>query len=231
MKIVAFVPMRHHSARVPGKNYRMIAGKPLYHHILDTLLTVPEINEVVVDTDSPIIMEGLEKDYPTVKRLLRPENLRADDVPMNEILVYDTGCFPADLYIQTHSTNPMLKGETISGAIKALQEKSYAYDSLFSVTRIQKRLFDQLGRPINHNPNIMLRTQDLPPVYEENSCIFIFTREILMKRHTRTGDRPLMYEIDPLEAQDIDNDTEFTVTEMLMNLRKKESEGTAEKKN
>ncbi len=51
-KIIALVPMRHHSQRVPGKNFRQLAGKPLYQHIIGTLLKVPEINGILVDTDS-----------------------------------------------------------------------------------------------------------------------------------------------------------------------------------
>ncbi len=219
MKIVAFVPMRHNSVRVEGKNYRMLAGKPLYHYIMEALLAVPEINEVVVDTDSPVVMEGLTKDFPTVKSLLRPEALRADDVPMNEILIYDTSQVQADYYLQTHSTNPLLKSETISKGIRSFLEKTYLYDSLFSVTRIQKRFWDQLARPINHNASILLRTQDLPPIYEENSCMYLFTREILMHKRHRIGDRPMMFEIPAIEAQDIDDETEFNITEMLMKLR------------
>lgn len=216
MKIAAFVPMRHHSVRVVGKNYRLMDGKPLYHYIMESLLNVPEIDRVVVDTDSPVVIEGLAKDFPQVETLLRPENLRADDVPMNEILMYDTAQIKADYYLQTHCTNPLLKSSTISAAIQALVEKSYMYDSLFSVTKVKKRYWDQLTRPINHNQNILLRTQDLPPIYEENSCIYIFTREVLEKKHTRIGDRPLMFPIPAREAQDIDDELEFVVTEMLM---------------
>ncbi len=219
MKIVAFVPMRHNSVRVSGKNYRMLAGKPLYHHIMEALLAVPEITDVVVDTDSEVVIEGLAKDFPSVKTLLRPEHLRAGDVPMNEILIHDTGQIEADYYLQTHSTNPLLKGETIGAAIRAFLAKTYLYDSLFSVTRVQKRFWDELSRPINHNSMIMLRTQDLPPIYEENSCIYIFTREILLQNRTRIGNRPMMFEIPAIEAQDIDDETEFNVTEMLMLLR------------
>ena len=218
-RIAAFVPMRHHSVRVQGKNYRMLAGKPLYHYIMEALLAVPEITDVVVDTDSPVVIEGLAKDFPTVKPILRPEALRADDVPMNEILVYDTSQVEADFYLQTHSTNPLLKAETISRAIQAFQAKSYMYDSMFSVTKVQKRYWDQLARPINHNAAILLRTQDLPPIYEENSCFYLFTRDILLSHRNRIGSRPLMYEIPALEAQDIDDETEFSVTEMLMKLR------------
>ena len=216
MKIAAFVPMRHHSVRVVGKNYRLMDGKPLYHYIMESLLNVPEIDRVVVDTDSPVVIEGLAKDFPQVETLLRPENLRADDVPMNEILMYDTSQIKADYYLQTHYTNPLLKSGTISAAIRALAEKSYMYDSLFSVTEVKKRYWDQLARPINHNQKILLRTQDLPPIYEENSCIYIFSREVLEKNHTRIGDRPLMFPIPAREAQDIDDELEFLVTEMMM---------------
>jgi len=194
-KIVALVPMRHTSVRVPGKNYRPIAGKPLYHHILETLLSCPEISQVVVDTDSPVILEGLAKDFPGVTALLRPEHLRADTIPTNEILMQDTAQVPADLYLQTHSTNPLLRAQTISAAVRALKDVYPAYDSLFGVTRLQTRLWDEVGRAINHNPAVLLRTQDLPPVYEENSCIYLFTRETLAQRRKRLGERPLMFAI------------------------------------
>ncbi len=219
-RIVALVPMRHTSVRVPGKNYRPIAGKPLYHHILDTLLSCPEISQVVVDTDSPVILEGLAKDLPGVTALLRPEHLRADTIPTNEILMHDTAQVPADLYLQTHSTNPLLRAQTISAAIRALKDVYPAYDSLFGVTRLQTRLWDELGRAINHNPAVLLRTQDLPPVYEENSCIYLFTRETLAQRRNRLGERPLMFAIPAEEAWDIDEEIDFTVADVLLRARK-----------
>lgn len=219
-KIVALVPMRHDSKRVPGKNYRPMLGKPLYAHILDTLLACPEISTVVVDTDSPVILEGLARDYPGVQALLRPEALRADTIPTNEILIHDTAQVPADLYLQTHSTNPLLRSETVSRAIAILRQSYPEYDSLFGVTRLQTRLWDQLGRAINHNPDILLRTQDLPPVYEENSCLYLFTRETLLARRNRLGERPLMFEIKAAEAWDIDEEIDFTVAEIMLSRRK-----------
>ena len=215
-RIVALVPMRHDSKRVLGKNYRPMCGKPLYAHIIETLLSCPEIAEVVVDTDSPVIIEGLSKDYPQVKVLLRPEELRADITPTNEILIYDTAQVPADLYLQTHSTNPLLKANTISRAIQQLRELYPEYDSLFSVTRLQTRLWDQLGRAVNHNPAVLLRTQDLPPIYEENSCLYLFTRETLLTRRNRLGDRPFMFEMDTREATDIDEELDFLIAETLL---------------
>jgi CMP-N-acetylneuraminic acid synthetase len=215
-KIAALVPMRHHSQRVPGKNYRLLAGRPLYQHIITTLLACQEIDEVVVDTDSREISDGLQEKFPTVTVLERPTYLRADDVPMNEILAYDTGQIEADFYLQTHSTNPLLRVVTLSLAIKQLLASYPAYDSLFSVTRKQTRLWDQLGRAINHNPAILLQTQDLPPIFEENSCLYIFTRQNLLARRNRLGERPVMYEIDSAEAWDIDNELDFLITDYLL---------------
>ena len=214
--LVAIVPMRHHSQRVPGKNYRPLAGKPLYQYIVETLLACPEFTQVVVDTDSLPVIAGLQRDFPQVLVLERPEHLRADNIPMNEILAYDTSQVPADFYLQTHSTNPLLRPQTVSAAVQSMLANFPAYDSLFSVTRLQTRLWDQLGRAINHNPAILLQTQDLPPVYEENSCIYIFTRPTLLDRRNRLGERPLMFEIDAAEAWDIDEELDFDITNFLM---------------
>ena len=215
-KIVALVPMRHHSQRVPGKNYRVLAGKPLFHHIISTLLAVPEISEIVVDTDSKPVMDGLRKHFPQVQVINRPEHLRADDVPMNQILIHDTGLFSADFYLQTHSTNPLLKPETVSRAINLFLTDYPTRDSLFSVTRLQARLYDKDGNAINHNPKELIQTQNLPPVYEENSCMYIFTRENLIAKQHRISDHPMLFEIDADEAWDIDEELDFEVTDFLV---------------
>jgi CMP-N-acetylneuraminic acid synthetase len=219
MKLVALVPMRHHSQRVPGKNYRELAGKPLYQHIIETLLAVTAVDEIVVDTDSEPVMNGLRKDFPQVKIINRPEHLRADDMPMNEILIHDTEQFPADFYLQTHSTNPLLKAETISDAIQAFNNNYPKLDSLFSVTRWQSRFYDKNGNAVNHNPRELIQTQDLPPMYEENSCIYIFNRANLIAKRHRISDNPLMYEIPRLEAVDIDTEADFQIAKILMQMR------------
>jgi CMP-N-acetylneuraminic acid synthetase len=216
MKLVALVPMRHHSQRVPGKNYRPVAGKPLYQHIVGSLLQCPEVAEVVVDTDSEPVMDGLRQHFPAVRVLPRPEHLRADEVSMNEVLAYDTSQVEADFYLQTHSTNPLLCPQTISAAIRKFLAAYPTYDSMFSVTRIQTRLWDQLGRPINHNPAVLLQTQDLPPVYEENSCLYLFTRQNLLARRNRLSERALMFEIPAAEAWDIDEELDFAIVDFLL---------------
>jgi len=222
--IVALVPIRHHSQRVEGKNYRPLAGRPLFHHILTTLLACPEISHVVVDTDSPPVMQGLQEHFPQVRLLPRPQHLRADTISMNEILEYDTSQEQADFFLQTHATNPLLRSTTISQAIQTMLANYPTYDSLFSVTRIQSRLWDQHGQAINHDPAVLLQTQDLPPVYEENSCIYIFTRPVLVKRHNRLGEHPLMFEMQAIESWDIDEELDFAIADFLMRQRIDQSE-------
>ncbi|MDO9546562.1 MAG: acylneuraminate cytidylyltransferase family protein [Pelolinea sp.] len=218
-KIIALVPMRHHSQRVPQKNYRDMAGKPLFHHILTTLSNCPEIDKIVVDTDSDVIIAGINAYFPHVRTIERPTSLRADDIPMNDILLYDTEQEPSELYLQTHSTNPLLQSETISDAITSFKDQFGKYDSLFSVTRLQTRLWDQFTNPINHDPSELLRTQDLPPVYEENSCIYLFTAENLRKRKNRIGEKPMMFETSAEESLDIDEESDFMIAESILKNR------------
>jgi len=207
--------MRHHSERVPGKNYRPFAGVPLYHHIIKNLLACPEITEVIIDTDSPVIMEDATQHFPQVKLIQRPEHLRDDATPMNDVLLNDVSQVQADFYLQTHSTNPLLSSDTISRSVSRLVDNYPMFDSLFGVSRVQARLWDQLARPVNHNPAILLRTQDLPPIFLENSCLYIFTRDILENQHNRIGERPLMFEVERNEAWDIDEELDFSIAEFL----------------
>jgi CMP-N-acetylneuraminic acid synthetase len=218
--VVALVPMRHHSERVPGKNYRRVAGRPLYVYILETLLSCAEIQQVVIDTDSPIITEGVARSFPSVRLVERPESLCGGEVPTNAIIQHDLQVTSSRFYLQTHSTNPLLRPETVSQAIQAFLSGFPAHDSLFSVTRLQKRLWDREGRPLNHDPSILLRTQDLLPLFEENSCIYLFEREVFLARRNRLGARPAMFEMPAVEALDIDEESDLAVVEAFLAMRR-----------
>jgi CMP-N-acetylneuraminic acid synthetase len=205
--------MRHFSRRVEGKNYRPLAGKPLYHYVVETLLAVPEITTVVIDTDSELIMSELSSEFPDVHVVVRPEHLRSEMLTMNEILLNTVSEVDADYYLQTHSTNPLLKTETVSRAIGHFLASLSTHDSLFSVTPLQTRLWSSEGRALNHDPDHLIRTQDLDPVMEENSCIYIFRREVLRARKNRIGAHPLIFAMDPAEAIDIDTELDWQIAE------------------
>ena len=214
-RIVALVPMRHQSERVPGKNYRDFCGKPLYHHIVEALAACEGVDEVVIDTDSSTIMNDAAEHFPSVRVLERPEHLRDGYTSMNEVIRHVSEQVDSDFYLQTHCTNPLLPTATVQRAIDTFLKNYPQNDSLFGVTRISKFLWNEVGLPINHNPNFLMRTQDLPPVYAENSCIYLFGKEGFLARSHRIGVRPKMFEIDPIEAWDIDDEFEFEVGEFL----------------
>ena len=113
-KMVALMPMRHNSERVPGKNYRPFGdGRPLFQHMLDVLVACKRIDKVVIDTDSPTVRDICAKDYPQVLVLERPEELRDGAIPMNRILLHDTEQVASEYYLQTHSTNPLMTLATV----------------------------------------------------------------------------------------------------------------------
>jgi len=218
-RIAALMPMRHSSERVPGKNYRPFGnGVPLFHHMVDALKASGRVDVIVIDTDSPTIREQCAQKYPDVVVLERPQHLLGGMTPMNDILLYDTTQVEADFFLQTHSTNPLLKPETIGKAIDTFFANYPIYDSLFSVTKVQTRFYDSLARAVNHNPNILIRTQDLPPLFEENSCLYLFHKDTLHRDHARIGKRPWLFEIDRYEAVDIDEEVDFRLAEELFKL-------------
>lgn len=218
ISVVALVPMRHSSERVPGKNYRSFNGKPLFHHIVEMLLEVKHVERIVIDTDSDTVRKQCETHFPMVACIDRPAHLLGGDVPMTRILQHDAAVFPSEWYLQTHSTNPLLTSETVERALDALAVDEHGHDSILGVTRLHTRLFDSQGRPINHDPDVLLRTQDLPPIFEENSNLYVF-RNDQIQRGRRTGVAPYLFEIDALEAIDIDEESDFIIAEAVQRLK------------
>lgn len=207
--------MKAHSERVPGKNFRPLAGKPLFRWMLDTLLALPEIDCVVINTDARTILEahGLRDEARVLIRDRKPE-LCGDLVSMNLILEDDVAAHPADLYLMTHTTNPLLQTATIERALVAFRTAGEA-DSLFSVNRHQARFYDARGRALNHDPEKLLRTQDLEPLYEENSCLYLFTAASFASTRARIGRRPMTFATPRLESIDIDDADDWQLAEAL----------------
>lgn len=219
INIIALLPMKGNSERVPDKNLKSFCGRPLYHRVLDVLLQSKYITKVIVNTDSQRIKDDINSAY-NEKVIVhdRPNSIQGDFVSMNEIIKYDIYNSEGDFYFQTHSTNPLLKVTSVDTAIEKmiLFSEEDTYDSLFSVTKIQTRLYNAEGRPVNHNPEELLRTQDLPPLYEENSNFFIFTKESFIENgNKRIGKEPYMFEIDKIEAVDIDEPQDFVIAEAI----------------
>ena len=215
MSVAALIPMKGHSERIPGKNLRLIAGKPLFHWITETLLEARGVDEVIVDTDSQWIEEAVRAIFPDVTIHRRPEHLHGDTVPMHDVVTEVAKSVDHDHVLQTHATNPLLRSETVDAAIAALFQPG-RHDSLMSVTAWRTRLFFEDGRPVNHDPAVLGRTQDLEPIYEENSNIYIAARDLIVSTGRRVGANPLLFPIRREEAVDIDEELDFLVAEFLL---------------
>ena len=216
--IVALLPMKAHSQRVKGKNFRPLHGKPLFRWILDTLLSLPEIDRVVINTDArEILFENGLVSSDRVQIRDRAPHLCGDTVSMNRIISDDIAQVPADLYLMTHTTNPLLSAGTIRRALNRFHQAQAANsaDSLFSVNRFQTRFYRIDASPINHDPENLIPTQDLETWYEENSNLYLFTAESFSAAKARIGKRPILFETPRLESVDIDDPEDWQIAEAL----------------
>lgn len=215
IKFTALLPMKGHSERVKNKNLRDFNGRPLFYHILNTLMDSTYVSEVFIDTDSEEIARKAKSFFPGVHIIERPPELCGDMVSMNMIIEHDIKVAGKEYYIQTHTTNPLLTVETLDRGCERFLGNRQKYDSLFSVNRLQTRLYDRDAKAVNHNPEQLVRTQDLPPLYEENSNLYIFSRTSFLESGARIGKRPQMMEMDRLEAVDIDEEADFILAEQI----------------
>jgi len=223
IKFIALLPMKGHSERVKNKNIRDFNGRPLFYYILNTLMKCEYVSEVYIDTDSEEISRQAKQFFSDVHVIERPPALCGDMVSMNTIIEHDMEVAGGEYYIQTHTTNPLLKVETLKKACEIFIEKINEYDSLFSVNRIQTRLYDAAGQAVNHDPARLIRTQDLPPLYEENSNFYIFSKTSFAQSNARIGQHPQMLEMDRLESVDIDEETDFILAEQIAKLTEERS--------
>ena len=217
VEVIALLPMKGNSERVKNKNMRDFNGIPLYHAIMKSLLASNYIEQVVINTDSEIIAKNARDSFgDKVIIINRPDEIQGDFVSMNDIIAYDLAHLDGDIFLQTHSTNPLLRTETIDKAIEKYFEGLKKFDSVFGVTKIQTRFYDKEANPVNHNPEELLRTQDLEPLYEENSNFYIFSKKSFKNAgNKRIGLKPQIFEVNKLEAVDIDEPEDFKLAELL----------------
>lgn len=209
-KVTAIVPIKEHSERLPGKNFKDFNGQPLYYWILDTLESVEAIDQIIVNTDADEVINDAPEQF-DVEVSVRPDRLRNEEVTTN-IIRYEIDRTESDVYLHTYCTCPLLSEATISKAIEQFLDSS-SHDSLLPVTKRQKRFYDAEFNPINHDPHDLSPSQDIPPLYEDNSVLFIYTEETFKMVGHRIGNNPLPFEIDEREAVEIDYLSEFKLAE------------------
>ena len=221
MDITCIIPIKYESTRVPGKNFRLFNGKPLLYWVISTLISIDKINRIVIDTDSDKIEEIVNNLFHDERIVIyqRPEHLHGGHISTNLLInnVIQGLGLESDIYLQTHVTNPLVKKKTFEGAINEFINKQDEYESLFSVKKHLTRFYYKNGDDMNHNRFKLIPTQELEPIYEENSCIYVFTQKTLDTYNARIGSHALLYEMTDIESQDIDWEEDFIIAELLHN--------------
>lgn len=218
IKVAALLPMKGISERVPGKNLKFFNEKPLYYWVLNTLLSSEKISTVYINTDCEKITQDVMYNFKErVCIINRPKELQGNYVSMNKIIEHDISKIDSVYFLQTHSTNPLLTKKSLENAIEKYFENldEGKSDSLFTVTKVQKRFYTSDFKPLNHDPT-MLVTQHLEPIFEENSCLYLFSRDSFFLANNRIGKNPAMFQISQHEAIDIDTPEDFAIAESII---------------
>ena len=222
MRIVGWTPLKHDSERFPDKNRQLLDGKPLFCHMVETMLRCDMLDDVYINTDSQYIARHAQTEFHgCVKVVERKPEHQSPTMSTVEMVIDDLTEMAADVVVITHCTVPLLKVETLTEGILAYINNAPRYDSVVSVTRMHERLYDEMGRAMNFHSGIILPLQDLPPVFVENNAFFIIGTETAMQLRNRVGQRPLLFEVEPDEAVDIDYELDLRWAQFLLDERKR----------
>lgn len=212
MKVVAVMPIKLINERCPGKNTRLLGGKPLLQYELDSLLKTELCDSVNVFCSSDEVVPYLPEGVNYIKR---PEYLDLSTSNFTQIFESFMENYDAEIYVYAHATAPFISVETMKQCILAVQ--SGEYDSAFCAVRLQDYLWKD-GEPLNFDATNVPRTQDLEPIYQETSGVYVFTKDVFVKYHRRIGKNPFIKEVSFREAVDIDEPEDFELAETLVNV-------------
>ena len=210
MKTIAIMPIKLINERCPSKNTRILGTKPLLQYELDTLKATNLCDSINVFCSSEAVIPYLSEGVNFVKR---PEYLDLPTSNFTQIFSLFMEQNDADIYVYAHATAPFITIDTMQQCIEAV--RSGNYDSAFCALKLQDYLW-QDGEPLNFDATNLPRTQDLKPIYQETSGVYVFKKEVFEKYHRRIGKRPFIKEVSFKEAVDIDDPEDFELAEALV---------------
>ena len=211
--------MRAGSERISNKNTKSFAGIDggLCILKLEQLLQTKRIKSIIVSTDDPKVIEicnGFASERITIIR--RPNELASSATSTDELIKYVANIMPYGHILWTHVTAPFIDARIYDSIVKTYFENMETHDSLMTVTRLTKFIWDDLG-PINYDHGIEKwpRTQTIKPLWEVNSGAFIAHKGTYKSHMDRVGSKPYMFELNEEIAFDIDWQTEFQIAEAI----------------
>lgn len=213
MKIVGIMPIKLNNERLPGKNTKLLANKPLLQYELLTLQKTGLVDDIYVYCSDTAVCDFLPQGIRFIKR---SKKLDLPTSNFTQIFEAFMNAVDADIYVYAHATAPFISLETMKQCIEAV--KTGNYDSAFCAIKIQDFLWAK-GQPLNFDASNIPRSQDLEPIYRETSGVYVFTKNIFLKHRRRIGNNPFIKEVNYKEAVDINNPEDFELAEAMVNIQ------------
>lgn len=219
--IVALIPARGGSKGIPGKNLRLIAGKPLLAHSIDQARKTPCIDRVIVSTDNPEIGEVAREHHAEV--VWRPAKISGDNATSESALIHaldrlseKEGRDP-ELVVFLQATSPMRRPWDIQRAVETLRAEGA--DSLLSVGPLHGFVWRKQGHELQSFTYDFMqrqRRQDAPEDFVENGSIYIFKPWVLRQCNNRLGGKIAVYNMRALDSFQVDEPEDLELMEVLM---------------
>lgn len=231
-KIIVVIPARAGSERVKHKNTRPFAGFDggLLELKLRQLSRVGNIDKIIVSSNDPEVLaysENFSRQTDTrVLPLSRPDDLGRSSTPMSKFIDYVSTLETDGIMMMTHVTHPFVTSDVINEFITIWKKaESEGYDSLMTVTRLHKFIWDERG-PYNYDDTVERwpRSQDIKPLFEVNHAAYIIPFEKMREAGDRVGKNPYLHPIDEAVAMDIDWEEQFLLLNDLSEMKRSRGE-------
>lgn len=217
VKITAVIPIRSGSQRVKDKNLRPFAGTTLMENKVEMLLNVPELDSIIVNTNSEEAIEIVKNKWlggGKVSFHRREEYYASSQCSGSEFFQHLGNVTDTDLFVYAPCTSPFIKPETISQCINAFLNRDSETDCVSTVSSIKEFMWLD-GKPVNYDPLNAPNSQNLPDIVALNFGATITSKDDLVRNRNIIGKHPKFILTSDIEAIDIDTPLDFYLAEQI----------------
>ena len=223
-EVLVVIPARGGSKGIPGKNRKLLGGKPLISYTIEAAINVFPLENICVSTDD-IEIKAIAEKHGLVVPFVRPLELASDTASSQDVLLhafdwYESNQFTAEIVVLLQPTSPFRTSQHIKEAIDLYKPPS---DMLVSVRETKSNPYFNL---FEENEDSFLskskkseftRRQDCPPVYEINGAIYIINVKSLKSKKIASFQNINKYVMSSIDSIDIDTTLDWKIAECLIN--------------
>lgn len=218
MKTIAFIPVRGGSKSIPLKNIKPFCGKPLLCWNIDALEKCPEVDHVIVATDSDEIWEIVEEQNYQKTTLYRRSSENATDTASTESVmleyIRDANLEDNVVFMLVQATSPLTETTHFSEALQMYAESKY--DSILTCVRSYRFFWNEDGSSMNYDYNNRPRRQNFGGMLMENGAFYINTVKNILGSSNRLSGKIGIYKMPEYTATEIDEPDDWIILENLM---------------